>query len=113
MNPVVRSLQPSVDYLLILTFENGEKRIFDLKPYLNKPVFASLRNTSLFKTSRVVSGSVEWQGEVDISYDTLYLESKPLKKEPSRRKSVRGRKNNVAAATVHKKKPPKERAAVK
>jgi len=26
----------------------------------------------------VVAGSVEWPGEVDLSYDTLYLESKPV-----------------------------------
>ena len=113
MNPYVKSVQPSDDYLLILTFENGEKRIFDMKRYFDRPVFASLRNTSLFKTARVVAGSVEWQGEIDLSYDTLYFESKPLKSKPSRRKSVRGRGNNAAGATVHKKKPPKARAAVK
>jgi hypothetical protein len=26
----------------------------------------------------VVFGSVEWPGEVDLSYDTLYLESEPI-----------------------------------
>jgi hypothetical protein len=26
----------------------------------------------------VVAGSVEWPGEIDLSYDTLYLESKPF-----------------------------------
>jgi hypothetical protein len=113
MNPYVKSVQPRDDYLLILTFESGEKRVFDMKPYLDRPVFASLRNASLFKTARVVSGSVEWQGEIDLSYDTLYLESKPLKTKPSRRKSVRGRGSDVAAAAVDKKKPPKARAAVK
>jgi hypothetical protein len=91
---------------LLLTFENGEKRVFDLKPYLEKPVFKSLRNASLFKTARVVSGSVEWQGEVDLSYDTLYVESKPLK-EMQRHKVTRGKKKNIAMATVPKKKSPK------
>jgi len=28
----------------------------------------------------VVVGSVEWPGEVDLSYDTLYLESRPIMK---------------------------------
>ena len=76
MNPYVKSVKPQDDYCLLLTFENGEKRIFDLKPYFDKPVFARLKNIALFKTVRVVSGAVEWQGEIDLSNDTLYLESK-------------------------------------
>jgi hypothetical protein len=90
MNPYVKSVQPQDDYCLLLTFENGEKRTFDLKPYLSKGVFTRLQNIALFKTVRVVSGSVEWHGEIDLSYDTLYLESKPVKagatKSPSTRK---------------------------
>ncbi len=79
MNPYVKTVQPKDDYCLLLTFENGEKRIFDLKPYLNKGVFTRLKNPALFKTARVVSGSVEWHGEIDLSYDTLYLDSVPVK----------------------------------
>ena len=56
MNPYVKSVKPQDDYCLLLTFENGEKRIFDLKPYFDKPVFARLKNIALFKTVRVVSG---------------------------------------------------------
>jgi hypothetical protein len=76
MNPYVKSVQPLDDYKLALEFENGEHRIFDLKPYLEKSVFKRLKNTALFKTARVVAGSVEWGSEIDLSYDTLYLESR-------------------------------------
>ena len=79
MNPYVKSVRPQENYCLLLTFENGEKRIFDLKPYLDKGVFRRLQNETLFKTARVVSGSVEWQGEIDLSFDTLYLSSVPVK----------------------------------
>jgi uncharacterized protein DUF2442 len=74
MNPYVKSVELQEDFCLLLTFENGEKRLFDLKPYFKKPVFSRLQNVALFKTARVVSGAVEWQGEIDLSYDTLYLE---------------------------------------
>lgn len=108
MNPYVKSIQFKDDYCLLLTFENGEKRIFDLKPYFDKPVFAKLSNVASFKTARVVSGSVEWQEEIDLSYDTLYLESRAVRAAQPRRKSTRGRKRNLAAATtVQRKKPPK------
>ena len=97
MNPYVKSVQPQDDYCLLLTFENGEKRSFDLKPYLNKGVFARLQNVALFKTVRVVSGSVEWHGEIDLSYDTLFTESKPLKKGVVQRKITTTRKKKVGS----------------
>ena len=113
MNPYVKSIQFKDDYCLLLTFENGEKRFFDLKPYFDKPVFARLKNAALFKTARVISGAVEWQGEIDLSYDTLYLESKAVKATRPQRKPPRAGKKNLAVAAVQKKKLPKTRAAVK
>jgi hypothetical protein len=82
MNPYVKSVRPLDAYKLALEFENGEQRIFDLKPYLEKGVFRRLQNPALFQTARVVTGSVEWSGEIDLSYDTLYLESRII--EPTR-----------------------------
>lgn len=113
MNPYVKSVEPQKGFHLLLTFENAEKRIFDLKPYLEKPVFKQLKSTALFKTARVVSGSVEWQGDIDLSYDTLYLESKPVSKTQSQRKTTRGRKKHLAIATIPKKKPSKARVSAK
>jgi hypothetical protein len=113
MNPYVKSIQFKDDYCLLLTFENGEKRIFDLKPLFDKPVFTKLKNIALFKTARVVSGSVEWQGEVDLSYDTLYLESKVVGATQPQHKSTRGGKKRLAAVVAQKKKLPKARVAVK
>ncbi len=113
MNPYVKSVKPQEDYCLLLTFENGAKRVFDLKPYLEKPVFKQLKNIALFKTARVVSGSVEWQGDVDLSYDTLYLESRAASKNQSRCKTARRQKKNLAMATIPKKKSSKTRVSAK
>lgn len=77
MNPYVSSVQPLEDYRLDLIFENGERRIFDIKPYLQSGVFVRLQNRATFRAARVIAGSVEWPGGLDLSYDTLYLESKP------------------------------------
>ena len=41
MHPSVKSVSPVADYRLLLTFEDGQQRIFDMKPYLNSGVFAS------------------------------------------------------------------------
>jgi hypothetical protein len=77
MNPHVQEVQPLPDHRLLLQFDNGETRVFDASPYLERGVFIRLRNPSVFKLVKVVAGAVEWPGELDLSHDTLYLESQP------------------------------------
>ena len=83
MNPQVKQVRPLENYQLELIFENGEQRIFDARPYLRKGVFVRLRDHATFCAARVVAGSVEWPGELDLSYDTLYLESRPVAIAPA------------------------------
>lgn len=83
MNPYVKHVRPIEDYRLEVIFENGEHRIFDVKPYLQRGVFVRLQDRAAFQAARVVAGSVEWPGEVDLSYDTLYLESQPIAAAPA------------------------------
>ncbi len=75
MLPRVKTVKPQNDYCLLIGFDNGETKIFDVKPYLNKGIFRELKAISLFKSVRVVDGSVQWQNEADFCPDTLYLES--------------------------------------
>lgn len=80
MNPDVNGVRSLDDYCVEIVFEHGEQRIFDVKPYLYRDLFVRLQNSVLFKAARVVAGSVEWPGGLDLSYDTLYLESEPMTK---------------------------------
>ncbi len=75
MNPQVTRLTPQPGHRLLLEFSNGETRLFDLTPWLDKGVFRALRDSPDFDQARAVDGSVEWPGEIDLSYDTLYLRS--------------------------------------
>ena len=85
MNTYVKKVKHIENYCLKLLFENGEQKIFDLKPYLNKGIFSQLKNISLFTSARVVAGSVEWPNGLDLSYDTLYLESQTIKESTQKR----------------------------
>ena len=78
MNPYIKKIQPLDNYCLMIWFENGEQKIFDVKPYLNKGVFSKLKDLSLFASVRVIAGSIEWSNGLDLSYDTLYLEGLAL-----------------------------------
>ncbi len=84
MNPYVKNVKALNDYKLALEFENEERRIFDLKPYLSRGIFIRLQNYVVFQAVRVVAGPVEWPGGLDLSYDTLYLESLPVEAIDSR-----------------------------
>ncbi len=88
MNPHVRSVRALEDFELEVSFENGESRRFDVKPYLDRGIFVRLLDHEAFRAVRVVAGSVEWANGLDLSYDTLYVEGQPLaattrKAEPS------------------------------
>ncbi len=74
--PHIREAEPHDDHTL--TFENREERWFDMQPYLRTPVFAPLASLDLFRQVEVVRGSLEWPGERDLAYDSLYAESVPL-----------------------------------
>jgi len=71
-------VKPLEQYKLLITFDNNERRIFDVAPYLNDDFFAPLRNPSVFKTATINSLTVEWAGGIDICPDELYYNSKKL-----------------------------------
>ncbi|WP_461207858.1 DUF2442 domain-containing protein [Clostridium sp. DL1XJH146] len=74
----VVEVKPLQDYKLLLTFENGEKRTFDMKPYLEKGIFRELKDEKIFRTVRVSFDSIEWSNEADIDPEVLYEEATPL-----------------------------------
>ena len=82
MSPFVRHVHPVDGSTLDIEFETGERRVFDMTPYLRRGVFTRLRDRSVFMSARVVAGSVEWPGGIDLSYDTLYVESRPSTANP-------------------------------
>ena len=48
MNLRVVGVKPNHDYTLTLTFENGQVRLFDVKPYLDIGIFRELRDWGQF-----------------------------------------------------------------
>lgn len=77
----VVTVQPLLNYRLLLEFDNGEKRISDIKPLLTKPVFAFLEDIAYFNSVYLEYGAVTWKdfngNEVDICPDKLYMDSVP------------------------------------
>jgi len=71
----IKDVKPQDNYLLLLTFENGEKRQFDMKPYLNIGIFHELNDLKLFKTVKTSFDTIEWDNEADFDPEVLYQKS--------------------------------------
>jgi hypothetical protein len=74
MNPRVTEVKAIKNYHLELSFTNGEKKVFDMNPYLNTGLFVQLKNESLFASVKCVMGSIQWQNGLDLCPDMLYEE---------------------------------------
>jgi len=78
MNPRVKKVIAQDSYMLLLTFENDEKKVYDCTNLLDFGVFKELKDINYFKQVYVEYGTVCWPHEQDICPDTLYLDSLPL-----------------------------------
>ncbi len=78
-------------YSLMLTFDNEEKRIYDMEKELSG-VFSVLRERSKFEKvfvdefgnaawdiDETIDSSKQWNNRIDLCKDALYMESKPMK----------------------------------
>ncbi len=66
-------------HIIELVFEDGERRVIDLEPYLAGPMFQALADDyDLFRAMHVDpdAGTIVWPNGADISPRTLYAESK-------------------------------------
>lgn len=73
----VVQVEPREDGTLLLVFENGQERRFDMKPLLDKKPFKKLKKLPLFMKAAVAHGTVVWPGDIDIAPETLWDQSEP------------------------------------
>ncbi|MCC8079284.1 MAG: DUF2442 domain-containing protein [Oscillospiraceae bacterium] len=76
--PVLKSVTPLDNYCLMLTFGEGEKRLYAFKPNLNHKFYRDLSDAALFRTVSVNDGELEWPTGQDFCPHTLYEESTPM-----------------------------------
>lgn len=49
----IKEIEVLSDYKLLLTFDNNEKKIKDMKHYLNKGVFQKLKDKNFFNKVKI------------------------------------------------------------
>ena len=61
---------------MLVTFSNGEKRIFDAKYLTKYPVYKKLDEYNTFKNAYIENGIIVWDnGDIDISVESVYNNS--------------------------------------
>lgn len=68
----IKDVQVLEDYQILVTFDNGEKRVKDMKPYLEKGVFKKLKDEEFFKSVKLAYGTVTWGDNIDLCADSIY-----------------------------------------
>ena len=60
------------NYKLLITFENNEKKVFDVSPYLEIGKFSELKEHTMFQSVHVSFDSIEWANKLDLDPELLY-----------------------------------------
>jgi len=71
----VTQVEPHKNHQLLLTFENNEKRMFDVTPYMEKGIFKELKNSEIFQSVKINFDTIEWSNQADFAPEVLYKES--------------------------------------
>jgi hypothetical protein len=88
----ITAVVPNDDFTLTLSFDNGEKRVFDVTPLLKEgTVFETFLNLEDFKRVYIddtncvawdinpeIDSQIVWNNKVDISSDSCYIDSIPV-----------------------------------
>ncbi|MBX3265919.1 MAG: DUF2442 domain-containing protein [Acidobacteria bacterium] len=77
----VKQVEPQSDYTLILTFEDGKRKRFDMKPFLETGVFRLLKDKEVFRSARVSFNTVAWDNDIDFDPEALYEGGLPLSEQ--------------------------------
>ncbi len=72
--PHIKLIEPKEDYLLSVTFDNEDKRIYDVSTLFHYDMFKPLQNKNLFKNVKIETGgyAAYWNKNIDISEYELW-----------------------------------------
>jgi hypothetical protein len=72
--PRIVSLRPADNYTLLLGYNSGETRLFDVKPYIKGSWFGQLNDIAYFRTVHILpdGDGIEWPNGQDIAPHELY-----------------------------------------
>lgn len=92
----ITGVVPNDDFTLTISFDNGEKRLYDMRPYLKehtvfepfiqlenfRRVYVDDSNSIAWDIDPNVDSNKVWNNKVDICPDSCYIDSVPVGGKP-------------------------------
>ena len=75
LRPTAIKVKPMDNFLLDVFFDNGEEKVFDVKPYIQGTWYGELADPVYFRSVATNGFSVEWANGQDLCPDELYYNS--------------------------------------
>ena len=75
LRPTAVHVEPLDNYFISVLFDNGEKKEFDVKPYIKGTWYGELADPVYFSSVMTNGYSVEWANGQDLCPDELYYNS--------------------------------------
>jgi hypothetical protein len=72
LRPTAINVEAISNYQILVDFDNGEKKVFDVEPYINGEWYGKLRVYEYFKRVSTDGFTVVWPDGQDICPDELY-----------------------------------------
>lgn len=74
----VKSVEPLEKFTVRVTFKNNVVKEIDLEKFLRGGVFQAIRNDlKIFRSVKVIDGTIGWDKGADIDPDVLYYDLRP------------------------------------
>jgi hypothetical protein len=69
--PVAVNVVSQPDYKILITFEDNQEKVFDIKPFLEDRLYEDLKDLDLFNKVKISGHKVEWRPRLDIDISDL------------------------------------------
>ena len=69
---VVKNVVAREDYTLLVDFQDGSRKSFDMKPFLDEPIYAKLKNPTLFMQVKAIGDTAVCDDDTDIAPEFLW-----------------------------------------
>ena len=74
----VKTVEPLDKFVVRITFKDGVQKEMDLEKFLRGEIFEPIRtNPKMFRSVKVIGGTIGWDNGADIDPDVLYYDLKP------------------------------------
>lgn len=78
ITPDIIDVKALDDYKVYIKFNNGEEKIYDMKPLLKHKFYQGLEDKERFKKVKPNGISIEWETGEDVAPESLYYDSMPI-----------------------------------